>query len=125
MLGFEAAQSAVLKYTPQGSGPGSQGWKTFLRNQAQAIAAVDLCVVLSERFDRLFSPGLPWHKGYSYGAYHNEVHPQLVLGKDVPLRRPVQRSSVIAAVPILSGLHHHYVRIRFRNGQGALPRIVT
>ena len=55
MLGFEAAQSAVLKYTPQGSGPGSQGWKTFLRNQAQAIAAVDLCVVPTVSFDRLFA----------------------------------------------------------------------
>jgi hypothetical protein len=33
------------------------------------------------------------------------------LGKDAPLRRPVQRSGVIVAIPILSGLHHHYARI--------------
>jgi hypothetical protein len=26
-------------------GPPSQSWKTFLRNHAQAIAAIDLCVV--------------------------------------------------------------------------------
>jgi hypothetical protein len=44
MLGFEVAQSTVSKYMPQGKRPRSQGWKTFLRNQAQAIAAVDrLC----------------------------------------------------------------------------------
>jgi hypothetical protein len=36
MLGFEVAQSTVSKYMPQGTGPRSQGWNTFLRNQAQA-----------------------------------------------------------------------------------------
>jgi hypothetical protein len=29
MLGFEVAQSTVSKYMPRGSGPRSQGWKTF------------------------------------------------------------------------------------------------
>jgi hypothetical protein len=28
-----------------------------------------------------------------------------------PLGRAVQRSGVIVTIPILSGLHHHYVRI--------------
>ena len=49
------AQSTVSKYIPQGRGPRSQGWKTFLRNHAQAIAAVDLCVVPTLSFDRLFA----------------------------------------------------------------------
>jgi transposase InsO family protein len=209
MLGFEVAQSTVSKYMPQGRGPRSQGWKTFLHNQAQAIAAIDLCVVPTLSFDRLFaflvlghgrrqllwfavtrhptaewlarqvteafpwasaptylirdndrayghtfssrvramgirdrpiSPGSPWQNGYverligtvrrecldrvlilgeahlrrilsSYAAYYNEVRPHSALGKDAPLRRPVQRSGVIVAIPILSGLHHHYVRI--------------
>jgi hypothetical protein len=44
MLGFEVAQSTVSKYMVPG-GPRSQGWKTFLRNHAQAIAAIDLFVV--------------------------------------------------------------------------------
>ena len=44
MLGFEVAQSTVSKYMVQ-HGPPSQSWKTFLRNHAQAIAAIDLCVV--------------------------------------------------------------------------------
>src|SRR5262245_46089228 len=54
MLGFEVAQSTVSKYMVQGRSP-SQGWKTFLRNHAQAIAAIDLCVVPTLTFERLFA----------------------------------------------------------------------
>jgi hypothetical protein len=41
MLGFEVAQSTVSKYMVQVGSP-SQSWKTFFRNHAQAIAAIDL-----------------------------------------------------------------------------------
>jgi transposase InsO family protein len=210
MLGFEVAQSTVSKYMVQ-DGPPSQSWKTFLRNNAQAIAAIDLCVVPTLTFERLFaflvlghgwrqllwfevarhptaewlarqiteafpwasapaylvrdndraygdvfksrvramgirdrpiSPGSPWQNPYverligtlrrecldrmlvfgevhlrqilsSYGAYYNEVRTHLALNKDAPLGRAVQRSGIIVANPILSGLHHHYVRIQF------------
>src|SRR5258705_12522493 len=44
MLGFEVAQSTVSKYMVRGGSP-SQGWKTFFRNHAHAIAAIDLFVV--------------------------------------------------------------------------------
>jgi transposase InsO family protein len=47
----------------------------------------------------------------AYAAYYNEVRRHLALGKDAPLSRAVQRSGAIVAIPILSGLHHHYVRI--------------
>ena len=47
----------------------------------------------------------------SYAAYYNEVRTHLALGKDAPAGRAVQRSGAIVAIPILSGLHHHYVRI--------------
>ena len=208
MLGFEVAQSTVSKYMVQ-NGPPSQSWKTFLRNHAQAIAAIDLCVVPTLTFERLFaflvlghgrrqllwfevtrhptaewlvrqiteafpwtsapaylvrdndraygdvfksrvramgirdrpiSPGSPWQNAYverligtvrrecldrmlvfgaahlrqilsAYAAYYNEVRTHLALGKDAPLGRAVQRSGVIVAIPILSGLHHQYVRI--------------
>src|SRR5262249_57154971 len=33
----------------------SQGWKTFLRNHAEAIAAIDMCMVPTLRFERLFA----------------------------------------------------------------------
>jgi transposase InsO family protein len=208
MLGFEVAQSTVSKYMVQGGSP-SQGWKAFLRNHAPAIVAIDLFVVPTLTFERLFaflvlghgrrqllwfevtrhptaewlarqiteafpwasapaylvrdndrvygnvfrsrvramgirdrpiSPGSPWQNPYverligtvrrecldrvlvfgeahlrrilsSYAAYYNEVRTHLALGKDAPLGRAVQRTGVIVAIPILSGLHHHYVRI--------------
>src|SRR5450830_693125 len=55
MLGFEVAQSTVSKYMVRGRTPPSQSWKTFLRNHAQAIAAIDMCVVPTLTFDRLFA----------------------------------------------------------------------
>ena len=55
MLGFEVAQSTVSKYMARGRTPPSQSWKTFLRNHAQAIAAIDLCVVPTLTFERLFA----------------------------------------------------------------------
>ena len=55
MLGFEVAQSTVSKYIVRVGTPPSQNWKTFLRNHAQAIAAIDLCVVPTLTFDRLFA----------------------------------------------------------------------
>src|SRR5499427_5844240 len=208
MLGFEVAQSTVSKYMVQGGSP-SQGCKTFFRNHAQAIAAIDLFVVPTLTFKRLFaflvlghgrrqllwfevtrhptaerlarqiteafprataptylvrdndrayghvfksrvramgirdrpiSPGSPWQNPYverligtvrrgcldrmlifgeshlrqilsSYAAYYNQIRTHLALGKNTPLGRAVQRSGAIVAIPILSGLHHHYVRI--------------
>ncbi len=208
MLGFEVAQSTVSKYMVRGGTPPSQSWKTFLRNHAQAIAAIDLCVVPTLTFERLrfwfwataggnccgsrvtrhptaewlarqvteafpwasapaylvrdndgayghvfksrvramgirdrpISLGSPWQNAYverligtvrrecldrmlifgeshlrrvlaSYAAYYNQACTHLALQKDAPLHRAVQPSGVIVAIPILSGLHHQYVRI--------------
>jgi transposase InsO family protein len=90
--------------------------------------------------NRPISPGSPWQNPYlerligtvrrecldgmlvfgeahlrqilsSYAAYYNEVRTHLALRKDAPLGRTVQRTELIVAIPILSGLHHHYVRI--------------
>jgi len=209
MLGFEVAQSTVSKYMcQQGGGGRSQGWKTFLRNHEQAIAAIDLCVVPTLTFERLFAffvlghgrrqllwfevtrhptaewlarqiteafpwssapayvvrdndrayghifmsrlramgirdrpilPGCPWQNPYverligtvrrecldrmlifseahlrrvlsEYAAYYNEIRTHRSLGKNTPSERAMNRTGVIVAVPILSGLHHHYVR---------------
>ena len=55
MLGFEVAQSTVSKYMARPSKPPSQTWKTFLRNHAGAIAAIDLCVVPTLTFGHLFA----------------------------------------------------------------------
>ena len=207
MLGSRTPSRRSPNICVKGGGR-SQGWKTFLRNHAQAIAAIDLCVVRTVTFERLFaflvlghgrrqllwfevtrhptaewlvgqitevfpwssaprylvrdndrayghvftsrmramgirdrpiSPGYPWQNPYverligtvrrecldqvlifgeahlrqvlsAYAAYYNEVRTHRSLGKNTPSRRAVNRTGAIVAVPILSGLHHHYVR---------------
>jgi transposase InsO family protein len=209
MLGFEVAQSTVSKYMTRPSRPPSQTWKMFLRNHAEAIAAIDMCVVPTLSFDLLFAflilghdrrqllwfevtrhptaewlarqiteafpwasaptylvrdndrayghvfmsrvramgirdrpiaPRSPWQNGHMerligtvrrecldrmlifgeahlrrvltlYASYYNESRTHLSLHKDAPLGRSVQRYGTIAATPVLSGLHHRYVRI--------------
>src|SRR6266700_7935759 len=50
-LGFEIAESTVSTYMIRRRGPPSQTWRTFLRNHADAIVAIDLCVVPPVTFD--------------------------------------------------------------------------
>ena len=209
MLGFEVAQSTVSRYITRARPPPSQSWKTFLRNHAHAIAAIDLCTVPTVTFERLFaflvvghgrrrllwfevtrhptaewlarqiteafpwataprylirdndgayghlftgrvramgirdrpiSPGSPWQNGIAerligtlrrecldhivvfgeghlrsvlsaYSAYYNQTRPHRSLQKDAPLCRQIERVGELAAIPILGGLHHKYVRI--------------
>jgi transposase InsO family protein len=54
-LGFEVAQSSVAKYMVKRGGPPSQGWRTFLRNHAPDIAAMDLFIVPTIGFDLLYA----------------------------------------------------------------------
>jgi transposase InsO family protein len=54
-LGFEIAQSSVAKYIVKRRVPPSQGWRTFLRNHAPDIAAMDLFVVPTIGFDLLYA----------------------------------------------------------------------
>jgi transposase InsO family protein len=54
-LGFEIAQSSVAKYMVKRRGPPSQEWRTFLRNHAPDIAAMDLFVVPTICFDLLYA----------------------------------------------------------------------
>jgi hypothetical protein len=44
-LGFKVAESTVSRYMIRRRGPPSQTWRTFLHSHAEAIAAIDLCVV--------------------------------------------------------------------------------
>ena len=90
--------------------------------------------------DRPAAPRSPWHNGHmerligsirrecldhvvvfgeahlrrirrAYAAYYNQVRTHLALGKDAPLRRPVQSVARIVSLPFLGGLHHRYVRM--------------
>jgi hypothetical protein len=47
----------------------------------------------------------------SYATYYNEVRTHLSLTKDAPIPRPTQGIGRVVSLPILGGLHHHYVRV--------------
>ena len=53
-LGFSVAQSTVATYMVKRRGPPSQGWRTFLRNHAPDIAAMDFFVVPTIGFRILY-----------------------------------------------------------------------
>ena len=53
-LGFWVAESTVSKYISRRRRPPSQSWQTFLRNHADAIAGIDLCLVPTLTFECLF-----------------------------------------------------------------------
>jgi transposase InsO family protein len=46
----------------------------------------------------------------SYQKYYKEARTHLSLQKDAPIPRIVQNVGQTLAVPILGGLHHHYIR---------------
>ena len=53
-LGIDIGQTSVAKYMDRRRGPPSQGWKTFLHNHADGIAAMDLFVVPTISFRLLY-----------------------------------------------------------------------
>lgn len=53
-LGIDIGQTSVAKYMARRREPPSQGWKTFLRNHADGIAAMDLFVVPTVSFRLLY-----------------------------------------------------------------------
>jgi len=90
--------------------------------------------------DRPTAPRSPWQNGYAerligsirrecldhvivfgerhlrhvlgaYQQYYNGPRTHLALAKDSPLTRSVQAIGSILSLPVLGGLHHHYVRI--------------
>src|ERR1700681_1435078 len=71
-LGFEVAQSSVAKYMVKRRGPPSQGWRTFLRNHAPDIAAMDLFVVPTIGFDLLYALVRP--QGPRLDQRHSKSH---------------------------------------------------
>ena len=53
-LGIDVGQTSVAKYMAKRRRPPSQGWKTFLRNHADGIVAMDLFVVPTLSFRLLY-----------------------------------------------------------------------
>ena len=53
-LGLDIGQTTVAKYMTKGRRPPSQGWKTFLHNHADGIVSIDLFVVPTITFRRVY-----------------------------------------------------------------------
>ena len=53
-IGIDVGQTSVAKYMVKRRGPPSQGWKTFLHNHADGIAAMDMFVVPTLSFRLLY-----------------------------------------------------------------------
>jgi hypothetical protein len=53
-IGIEIGQTSVAKYMVRRRDPPSQGWRTFLRNHADGIAAMDMFVVPTISFRLLY-----------------------------------------------------------------------
>jgi hypothetical protein len=53
-LGIDVGQTSIAKYMVKRRGPPSQGWKTFLHNHADGIAAMDMFVVPTISFRLLY-----------------------------------------------------------------------
>jgi hypothetical protein len=53
-LGIEVSQATGAKYMVRRRGTPSQNWRTFLRNDAEGIAAIDMFVVASVSFRLLY-----------------------------------------------------------------------
>jgi hypothetical protein len=50
-LGIEVSQATVAKYMVRRVGTPSPTWRSFLHNEAIGIAAIDMFVAVSARFD--------------------------------------------------------------------------
>jgi hypothetical protein len=60
-LGIDLGQTTVAKYMAKRRRPPSQGWKTFLRNHADAIASMDMFVVPTISFRLLYGLAILLH----------------------------------------------------------------
>src|SRR3984893_6853926 len=65
-LDIAIGQTSVAKYMAKRRAPPSQGWKTFLRNHADGIAAIDLFVVPTMSFRLLY--------GVDHGTWQTTGH---------------------------------------------------
>jgi transposase InsO family protein len=65
-LGIEVVETTVAKYMVKGGRLSSQTWKTFLRNHAAGIAAMDFLVVPAQWVARQIRDAFPWNETPRY-----------------------------------------------------------
>jgi putative transposase len=97
-LGLAASTATIRKYRPKSRLPPSQSWRTFLRNHAGAIAAMDFFVVPTATFRLLYvlvvmnherrkivhfnitdAPTAAWTAQQIIHAFPNETAPKYLL----------------------------------------------
>jgi transposase InsO family protein len=74
-LGIEVSQSTVANYMPRYRRPPSQSWKTFLRNHAPDIAALDVLVVPTVGFNLLYCLVVLGHDRRQLVSFGITAHP--------------------------------------------------
>ena len=72
-LGIDVSQITVAKYMAKRAGPPSQAWKTFLKNHADGIAAIDFFVVPTVGFKLLFGLVGPGSRSTQDTAYRGDT----------------------------------------------------
>jgi hypothetical protein len=75
MLGIEVSQATVGKYMVRRIGRPSPTWRSFLRNQAAGIAAIDMFVVASASFRLLYVMIILAHDRRSIVRFDVTEHP--------------------------------------------------
>src|ERR1700739_2168534 len=74
-LGIDIGQTSVAKYMARRRDPPSQGWRTFLRNHADGIAAMDLFVVPTISFRLLYGLLIMGHSRRQILWFGATAHP--------------------------------------------------
>ena len=114
-LGIDIGQTSVAKYMARRRGSPSQGWKTFFRNHADGITAMDLFVVPTISFRLIYGllimghgrrqilwigvtahPTAEWMANQVREAYGWEQVPRhLIRDRDGDLRRDLHSTATI------------------------------
>jgi hypothetical protein len=114
-LGFEVAQSSVAKYMVKRHAPPSPGWRTFLRNHAPDIAAMDLFVAPTIGFNLLYGFILvhPWENGHASQNSENEARGRdgTALSAMAPRERPAASYN-----PAHQRTQHQFFRPMYNHG---------
>jgi putative transposase len=75
LLGYEVADSTVAKYRVRSRKPPSQTWKSFLRNHAGQIAAIDFFTVRTVTFNVLYGFVVLLHDRRRVVHFNVTAHP--------------------------------------------------
>ncbi len=75
LLGYEIAESTVVKYRVRSRQPTSQTWKSFLRNHAGQIAAIDFFTVPTVTFNVLYGFVVLLHDRRQVAHFNVTTHP--------------------------------------------------